>query len=218
MIDIVILGDRYQKGKKSKGCPGLIPCNNNKLTTIEYQINNIKKVLPESTINYVSGFDKDKLENFLDKIGLKDTINIINNENYLRYNESYSLSIALNFINQQSDVLVISGYYVPLALNNINFSKSTLFLDNKKTKLGCIINHKNIVENIFFDLDNYIQEMYFLQNKDVKNIRNLLTTNKYNNAFLFELINNIIDSGSIFYTHNLFTKSKNYAKKKNSYI
>lgn len=220
MIDIIILGDKYQKGKKSKGCPALI--YQDKKTIIEHQINSIKKILPNSRINYVTGFDNEKFKIFLEKNNLDNQINIINNEYYENFNESYSLSLALNNIKNKSNILILSGYYIPslFYFNNIDFSKSTIFIDNyKKTKLGCIINDKNIVESIFFDLENYIQDIYFIQYKDLKNIKNLLSTNKYNNAFLFELINNIIDMGSIFYTHQLSIKNtKIYAKKKNSYI
>lgn len=218
MIEVVVLGDRYQKGKKSKGCPALI--HHNKQTIIEHQINSIKKILPDSTINYVSGFENEKLKIFIEKNNLADSINIIRNKNYETSNEAYSLSLALNSINKNSSLLVLSGYYIPLStsFNSVNFSRSMLFIDNKKTRLGCIINN-DVIENIFFDLENYISEIYFIRNKDIKNIKHLLSSNKYNNAFLFELINNIIDTGSIFYPHNLSKKNtKKYEKKKNSYI
>lgn len=220
MTSVIILGDKYQKGKKSKGCPGLI--YQDKQTIIEHQINNIKKIIPDCKISYVCGFDGEKLKSFIEKNNLKDKINLIDNSKYKVFNESYSLSLALSSIQINSNVLVLSGYYIPLSthFHNIDFSRSTLFIDNnKKTKLGCITNN-NIVENIFFDLDNYIQDIYLIKNKDIQIIKQLLeSSDKYNNSFLFEIINNIIDTGSIFYTHQLLKQNvKNYAKKKNSYI
>lgn len=219
MINVIILGDRYQKGKKSKGCPGLIDLD--KKTILEHQINNITKILPNCIIHYVSGFDNEKLKSYIEKNNLQNKINIIENNEYDNFNESYSLSIALNIIEKPTNILVLSGYYIPSinSFNNIDLSKSTLFIDNhRKTKLGCIINN-NIVENIFFDLENYIQDIYLIQEKELNSIKKILSTNQFNNAFLFELINNAIDLGCIFYIHNLFQKhNKLYAKKKNSCI
>jgi choline kinase len=217
MINIIILGDKYQKGKKSKGCPGLIIEKNKRI--IDGQLNSIKNVFDKSKIYYVSGYESDKISQHI--IKKQYDINIINNNNYHEYNESYSLSLALSQINN-NPLLIISGYYTPSVslLNTINIDRSMVFIDkNNKTKLGCIVND-NIVENIFFDLDNYIQDIVFIESKTVSSIKKLLSNKKYMNCFIFEIINSLIDIGHTFYTKNLSTKEykKIYEKKKNSII
>jgi hypothetical protein len=220
MINIIILGDKYQKGKKSKGCPALI--YQDKKTILEHQINSIDKIIPNNKITYVCGFENEKLKIFIEKNNLTNKVSLIENKDYLKYNESYSLGLAIENITNANPILILSGYYIPHInnFNSIDLSKSTIFIDtNKKTKLGCIINNDKIVENIFFDLENYIQDIYLIQKSGADRIKNLLSTKMYNNAFLFEIINNLIDAGSVFYTHNLITKnSKTYVKQKNSYI
>lgn len=219
MIDVIILGDKYQKGKKSKGCPALI--TQDKKTIIEHQIDNLNKTLLNYNIHYVSGFEEDKLKLFLDKNKLTHRVNIISNKQFDIFNESYSLALALENIKIRTGVLVLSGYYIPRSYHIKNIEKSIdqslVFIDHKKTKLGCVVNN-HMVENIFFDLDNYIQDMFFIKNSDILKIKKLLITQKYNNAFIFELINSAIDIGCFFYTHQSLNRDITNGKKKNSYI
>lgn len=210
-MNFIILGDRYQKGKKSQGCPGLIKINRS-MTVLDHQYKIIKSVFKKAKIIYVAGFEYKKISNFI--TAKYSDIICINNTHYDIYNEGYSIKLLKNI--QLADTLIILGYTF---LDNNTFREfqttngSQVFIsENIESSLGCIINN-NQIENISFDLDNYLRNIYYLTRKDVKLILDMMNSNKYYNYFLFELVNKLIDAGSIinpFKCKQTILKSKNY--------
>jgi hypothetical protein len=74
---------------------------------------------------------------------------------------------------------------------------SQIVLNKKSTSsLGCVINNKKI-HNIFYDLDNKIEEMYFIANKDIGKLKDILDQ-PIKNMFIFEIINKMIDNNVSF--------------------
>jgi hypothetical protein len=61
-----------------------------------------------------------------------------------------------------------------------------------KTKLGCIINNGKI-ENISYDLDNYLSDIYFISKQHIDIFRKLINDPNNHNNFIFEILNKVID-------------------------
>lgn len=199
----IILGDKFQKRMKSRGCVGLIKVNNSH-NLIQHQYEILNKYFPGIEIVYVCGFEHKKLLNFLDKQPeLKNNINIIINNEYNLYNSTYSLFLAKKYLND--DCIIMSGdHIISNIFNKFSNSKhSQVFISKNNTKqLGCIINN-SIIENIAHDLDNYLYDIYYITKNDMNDFC-LHIDNKYNyNCFIFEIVNKLIANSCEI--HPLFT-------------
>lgn len=202
-MNIIILGDRYKKGMKSKGCVGLIKINNT-TNIFQKQYDSIKKFFPNGRIIYVSGFESKKFSSFLKKNDKYD-IEHIENYNFIKTNTGFSLYLAKNYLS--NNVLIIDGstYLVDNLLKNIqsNYDNNLLFIGNKIGEIGCILN-KNTVDNLSIDLDNKLYDIAYLNKHTAQKLNSLISTG-YHNAFLFEIINSLIDLGQHF-TYKTFIK------------
>lgn len=199
-MNFIILADKYQKGMKSKGAVGLIKVNR-RYTLFENQYDVIKSSFKKSKIIYVYGFDSKKINHFFDSQKYKDVIRIYNDK-YEDLNYAYSLALASEYMNKDffilfGDAILKKEIFSDFMPNN----GSQIFINKKeKAKLGCVIDSNNIVQNISFDLENYITDMYYIHNTDNDVIRSLVNERKYNNCFVFEIINKMIDAGTVFKT------------------
>jgi CTP:phosphocholine cytidylyltransferase-like protein len=194
-MNIIILGDKYQKGMKSKGCVGLIKYNNRSII-LDNQYHTLKNIFPKSNIVYVYGFDGKRFINFIKKHDYD--ISLIYNENFDKFNSAYSLLVAKKFLD--SETLIVSGNTLIKASLFSAFhekDKSHIFVskNEKVSNIGCVLT-KNTVENISFDLSNTLYDMFFLSRTDSILVSNLLSQNKYNNYFIFEIFNKLIELGS----------------------
>lgn len=193
-MNIIILGDKYQKRMKSRGCVGLIKFNNKNILTHQYKT--LKTKFPNANIIYIYGFDNKRFISYMNKNLLTyPNITLIHNSNYDKFNSVYSLSLVTNYLNQ--DCLVLFGDYIPKNHTFDNFKRtneSQIFINTKiKTKLGCVINN-DTVENISYDLDNYLSEVYFISKNQIELFRNLISNPIYHNYFIFEIFNKMIDA------------------------
>jgi len=199
-MNIIILADKYQKRMKSKGCVGLF--EHKKTPFYLHQYIQFKNLFPKCKIVYIYGFDNKKLEASLEvnKKSLKKDIKFVYNKDYETYNDGASLFLTLDFLND--DVLIYMGEYV---VNNLILSKlkinenySQIVTSKNNNPLGCIItNHK--IENVFFDLDNKIENFYYLKKEDSIKLAHILKNQaKTKNMFVFELINQMIENNVTF--------------------
>lgn len=192
-MNFIIIGDKFQKRMKSKGCVALIKINKNK-TILEYQYIIIKKNFPEANIIYVYGFDHKRLDSFVHKNQNMLDISFIYNQNYETYNTTYSLNVCQNFLNDDCFVMFGENMLKNKIFNKFNVNDgSQIFINNDSSgSLGCIINDKK-VENIAYDLHNKLSEIYFLKKNDTLALSDLISTSLYNKYFLFEMLNKLID-------------------------
>lgn len=207
-MNFIILGDKPQKGMKSKGCVGLFKITRTH-NIFEHQYAEIKKHFPKAKIIYISGFESKKFLSFLKKFGYNDVISINNSEFNIK-NQAYSLNLARSFIGK--DCFIILGSNILNKNIFTNFNKnygSQIFISKNKNKnqIGCIINN-NLVENLSFDLDNHVQNIYYLNYTATDSLKNLLFNAKNHNNFIFELINKLIDSGQIFRPYYIKNETK----------
>jgi choline kinase len=204
-MNFIILGDKFQKRMKSKGCIGLIKVNQKNILQLQYR--NIKNLFPSAKILYVCGFESKKLLSFIEKY--KDQfpdLTGINNRNYELYNSAYSLYLALGKCDDECCILFGDNLLEYRHLSEINktpYCKALIDRKNKN-KLGCIINQNHNIENICYDLDNYLCEVYYISKDNVTIIKKILENRLYHNCFIFEIMNKLIDQIDI---HPLFVNS-----------
>lgn len=192
-MNIIILGDRYQKRMKSKGCVGLIKYKNNNILYHQYKI--CKKIFPNSKIIYIYGFDNKKfVSHIADNSSFYSDVIFVENKNYEDSNSGYSLNIVKDYLNDET--LILPGDYIfstPIFNNFKNTTLSQVFVSKKeKHSIGCIINN-GAITNISYDLDNYVSGIYFISKSQIDIFRKLAANQNYNNYFLFELFNKMID-------------------------
>jgi choline kinase len=190
-MNFIILGDKFQKRMKSRGCVGLITVNNKSI--IQHQYDSIKKCFPSSNIIYVYGFENRKFNSFIDKNNIKNNIHSVYNEYYDTYNQGYSLNLVKEFFNKECFILLGDNILNYKIFHNFKNHNSQVFINVKqKNALGCVINH-NCINNISYDLDNYISDIYYLSGEHALLLQKLIESPKHYNYFLFELINKLID-------------------------
>lgn len=198
-MNAIILGDKYSKGMKSKGCSGLIPISRKK-NILQNQCDILYSIFKNINITYIYGFDNKKFIDFYEKSNID--INVVYNPNFNQYNYAFSLSLVKELFN--TDVIIVHGYRV---LNKTMFKNfhtkngSQIFIKQEKpddkSGAGCIINNE-VIENFSFDLDNVIDDVYYLDYDCANYFGSYLLNNKtYHNNFIFELLNKSIDSGHI---------------------
>jgi choline kinase len=192
----IIIGDHFKKGMKSQGCAGLIPYNK-KYNLLQQQCSVISGVFPKTDILYIYGFDAKRFNYFIEDNHIKNTTYILNKE-YNDYSHGHSLYLAKNHIVNCDECLILLGYD-PISVGDIKRTKkikhSSALLDHKnKSRLGCIVDKKNgYISNIFFDLENYISNIYLLKKPEISILKEVLDSgDKVHNMFLFEIMNSII--------------------------
>jgi CTP:phosphocholine cytidylyltransferase-like protein len=196
-MNCIILGDKYQKGMKSKGCAGLIDLNK-KTNILQHQYDILKSFFKDIDITYIYGFDSKKFLEFCKDSDL--SMKIVYNEHYTIYNQGFSLRLAKDIL-ANTDTLIVDGY---IKLNKNIFKKfdrdigSQVFINNTANegdRVGCVINSDNLIENFSFDLDNNIEQIYYLDKQSCAKLGSILDNPRYNNYFIFELLNLLIDAG-----------------------
>jgi choline kinase len=196
-MNVIIVGDRFQKRMKSKGCVGLIKVNN-KTSLIQDQYKNIKNIFPDSKIIYIYGFDSKRFCSFIKKNNeLQNNVVFVYNKNHEQYNTVYSLSLAKDFLNDDCIILFADSKIDRKTFSKFNSNNgSQIFIDNNyNTDIGCVVSN-NEVRNISYDLDNKLRDIYYLTAQDALKFRDMVSTDQYNNYFLFEIINKLIDHKS----------------------
>jgi CTP:phosphocholine cytidylyltransferase-like protein len=200
-MNIIILGDKYKKGMKSKGCAGLISCKNNK-TIISNQYSVLKQKFPKSNIVYICGFESKRFNSFIKKNNLN--ITVINNNQYETTNNAHSLFLGKDFL--YDNVLILCGYEElnKSILSNFNIKNgSQLFINNsKKSDLGCVV-QDSFVNNISPAMKNFIQDIYYLSSDHAVKLKKILSKKNYSNYFIFELINCLIELGAKIYPYTV---------------
>jgi CTP:phosphocholine cytidylyltransferase-like protein len=196
-MNCIILGDKYIKGMKSRGCCGLIP-HSKSINTLENQYFVLKSIFPNIQIVYIYGFEDKKFSDFINKSNLE--LVSIYNPDYNKYNSAYSLNLAKNFLNDSS--LIIDGYsFINKSLikkikHQEEFSQIIVSdKDNKDSSPGCII-IDNHIKNLSYDLSNNIKNVYYLTKTTSVLLQSIVTNKRNYNCFVFELINKIIESNS----------------------
>lgn len=193
-ISYVIIACYPDKGMKSYGSKSLLEFSKKKL--LQHQIDCIKGIGGHKNyeIIVISDFETNKLQKYFG-----DQIKIIPLENH---NPVYTGCKASKY-----DHAIFIDYgcvFNKRIITNINKESCVIVNNNKNSKLeiGCVIEDRKI-KHIFFDLpDNKFCNIFSLSNGDKNKI---LHTDgfDYFNLLSFEIINMLLDSGSIFKVHDI---------------
>lgn len=193
-MNILILGDKYTRGMKSKGCQALLSYNQ-KYNYFEYQYNILTNKFASANIVYVYGLGDKKFVSYIqnNKLLDRDNLHIIHNQEYEIKNDIYSIYLCKTKIDTSDDTLIIFGNSI---LNRFKFdhrSTSCLFTSRyHDDRIGCVYQN-GFVENIGFDLDNRIDKIYYIARQDMGLFMSLISDQKNHNKFIFEIINLMID-------------------------
>jgi CTP:phosphocholine cytidylyltransferase-like protein len=195
-MNIIILGDKFQKRMKSRGCVGLFKIGNDYLIIKQYKV--LKKLYPDAKIIYVYGFEHKKFLNIIKQYSdVLEDIELVYNPNYELYNYGASLQLVKDRI--KNDTIITFGDTIIdrrlFAQFDIGKRFSQIIVShNNKNKLGCIISSLKI-QNLFYDLDNKIEEVFYFTKQDAKTLQKFLENNNLSikNMFIFEIINKLID-------------------------
>lgn len=198
-MNIIILGDKYQKGMKSRGCPALIKISKTS-NILQRQYKILHSLFPDADIIYVAGFEYRKIQNFV--CHSKLPITLLYNDKYEEYNDTYSLSLANEYLN--TNTMIIFGYHI---LHKKLFHKfqskdeSQIFVSNKSAlgTVGCTIDNNKIL-NISLDLPYALHNVYYFSSKDILSLKAHVQNFNFRNYFLFEIMNKLIDNQIIFKT------------------
>lgn len=208
-MNIIILADKYQKRMKSRGCVGLIKYNHKNVLNHQHKV--LNGSFPNCHIIYIYGFDGKRLISYVNKnIGDYPRTTFLNNDLYDQHNNTHSLSLAKNYLNDDCLLLFGDNTIKQTTFDSFKLtSHSQIFVNQKiKTKLGCVITD-GLVQNIAYDLDNYLPEIYFISKTHSSALQQLTSNIDNYNCFIFETINKMIDSNHEFTPLIINQKSKN---------
>lgn len=195
-MNIIILGDRYKRGMKSKGCVGLIKIGKN-TNIFQQQYKYIQQIFPDSQTVYISGFESKKFSSFLLKNNYND-IHHIKNSVFSKTNTGFSINLAAEYL--VDDCLILDGSSnlsaTLLKYIQTNRNNNLLCIGNRCGDIGCVLNETK-VDSLSLDLDNKIYDMVYLTKKTAIKLQQVIKNN-YHYAFLFEIINILIDLGENF--------------------
>lgn len=206
MTDIILLCGGISKGMKSYGPKATIPIGKKKTPLIIDQITKIKKHKNRYNINIVIGFEHKKILSIIEDYKIKN-INFIYDEEYEKHNSSGALITALDYVKDK--FVVFEDGVISSEIPNLNHTYiPVLDKENDQFNIGTTTNESK-VEYLFYDLPDLWAEFLSVCSSDYNKIRELLIKNKskMQNAFLFEAINFLIDSGVEFQNHKIKTKS-----------
>lgn len=208
-ISYIIIACYIDKGMKSKGSKCLIEFNRTKL--LDHQINQIEKnhkYKDDYEIIVISDFEYNKiLKQFSNRatiIPYDQTKNPIAQGCIIaKYKNILFIDYGCVFTNKIISKLDIKQSFILSLKSNKNTARK---------EVGAIMNEKcsSLIEHMFFDLsDNYFTNIFFLIESDTKKIIN----NKHNHRFnllYFEIINELILSGSKIYNKNILNNEYIY--------
>jgi CTP:phosphocholine cytidylyltransferase-like protein len=197
--NIIILGAKPIKGMRSLGAISNIPISGKK-SILDLQLQNLNRRFSCDNVIYIRGHMGEYVQHNQNKY----SISYIDNPEYDTKNNGSSLKLSLPHLYKHSSTLVLFSkilfnYHI---FDGINKKlSSSIFIDNhikNQYKIGCNINH-NVINNLFYGLNNKLCGIYFLSGEENKTFLKLLENqSNMENAFVFEIINSIIDSGGKF--------------------
>lgn len=192
-MNFIILGDKYNRGTKSKGCSGLMP--HKKDTIIKNQTSTIFSVFPRSKIIYVYGYDQKKIENYAAlNYKSKKNIEFIHNPEYLTKGFGRSLFTALDYLNDSCVIMFGNTIITKSILMKIKHKVPQVFLSKTiEYKLGCVITDEYI-ENMSYGLTNYSYGIYHFPKPETAMVAGVLDSQAGKNMFVFEIVNLLIEN------------------------
>jgi choline kinase len=209
-MNFIILGDKYSRGTKTKGCSALIQYNKRR-NVIETQCYNILRSKPRSKIIYVYGYEDKKIENYFqsNKIGKNKNIHLIYNPEHAITGHCNSLAKAKAFFNEDCFICFGNTIVNHKIFRDMDETNSQVFTTSEETglsEIGSVIENGQ-VENLFYELPNKCTNTYYINKTDSRVLEALVTDHSHRNLFIFEIINKMISHGINMYPTKVSKKS-----------
>lgn len=193
-LTFILLAENYGHRMKSYGPVSLIKIGDKSL--IEHQIDAIKSVFIDFEIILCSGFETQKVYQFLQNVLPADfPIRIVENQIYYHSNCCEGLRLCLN--NTRNNKIVICGGGVLFTvdyLRCLNVKKSSILYqaDDKDSGFDVgVIDADSRLESLALAVDNKVWTdlIYITGEPFVRSFYNLISRPEFKNKFLFEAIN-----------------------------
>jgi len=191
-IDIIIPAAGLGRRMKSCGPKPLISIKPN-TTIIENQLKIFKKIVPNSNIILVTGFESDRLMN-----QTPDSLIKVENERYAETNVVRSIGMGLRAC--KNDVLIVYGDLIfnDFAIQALDFNNSCILVGNEimnDKEVGCIVNSRGSVENMMYDLPVKWGQISFFRGRELNLLKQICWNPQSYGLFGFEAFNYIIANG-----------------------
>lgn len=186
-LSFILISSLPIKGMKTAGNVGLLKYK--KHTIIQKHINNIISVYPKAEIVVIGGFEHKKLEKVVKQY---KRVKYFYHDITETSNETQSLLLGLkNIRNKKAMVLNASCLINKSVLKHIPNSKYSCVFINKNNSFNSnlgISTNDNEMNNIFFNLPNKINNMYFLNQSHINYAKDI-GDDQFYNKYMFEFIN-----------------------------
>lgn len=207
LVSVILLSENHGYRMKSYGPISLVKVGEKSL--LERQIESIQATFLNFEIILCSGFETEKIVNFIkDKYA---NINIRVVENQVHYNSNCCESTRLCINNTTNNKILLCGGSVlidPAHLAMIDLSQSSIMTQNESEsssfEVGVIANQKSKLEHLSLGVKfNYWTELVYLANeKIIRAIYAIVSNPEYKNRFVFEAINELSSKHDIRVVNN----------------
>lgn len=193
IANIVLLIPEITRGMKSIGSKSLLNINMD-LTILDYQILYIKKYYKNTPIKIITGLDHEKVEKKAKKYNNIDFHYI---KNYEASNQAQSVIEYIKTFKPRNFLLINNGVLLKEKLNVQKDTKSYLYLlPKKRDGFNIGSSDENNIKYLFYDLEYKWSECVFFDESTVNKMLVMSKIKKFDNLFLFELINILIDENT----------------------
>lgn len=200
LITVILLSENHGHRMKSYGPISLIKLENK--TLLEKQIETIKSCFKNFEIIVCSGFETNKVANFIKSKFSNINIRVVENQIYFHSNCCESARLCLN--NTMNDKILFCGGGILLNhnhLNMINLNETSIlgqYTSEPNFEVG-IIENNNKLENFTFGIKNkFWSEIFYINgHKTINNLYSILSNPDFKNKFIFEAINEMLKTTQI---------------------
>lgn len=195
---IILLCDTPGYRMKSYGPPSLLQIHGEK-KLIDIQIECIKKYFANFEIILCCGFDSDKICKYIKSKYKNINIRIVENQLFNDSNSCETVRLALNNTNNDK-LFILDGnlWFSQEIFDQHDYNNSMVLIEKKQTdgfEIGVNINEKNNVEHFSFGAKHLWSEICYLSSHDIiDNLRKILCNPDYKNKFIFEALNELLNT------------------------
>ena len=207
LVSVILLSENHGYRMKSYGPISLIEVGGKSL--LERQIESIQAAFLNFEIILCSGFETEKIVNFIkDKYA---DVNIRVVENQVHYNSNCCESTRLCINNTTNNRILLCGGSVLIDsshLEMLDLNQSSIIIqdqgENSSFEVGVVVSQKSKLENLSLGVKfNYWTELVYLANeKIIKAIYSIVSNPEYKNRFVFEAINELSSKHDILVVNN----------------
>jgi len=201
VITVAILGENHGYRMKSYGPISLI--NLHGKTLLEKQINTIKSAYQNYEIIICTGFETDKIGNYIREKYPLDDIRMVENQIYLNSNCCESTRLCVNNTLNQRMLIMGGGIeIVPAHLEMLSVNQTSVVVQPQSSdsnfEVGCIIVDGNLSHLTYGVGGHFWTEMIFLHGRDTIDLfQRIVSDSDFKNKFLFEAINNLAEKREV---------------------